>query len=199
MKIPSTLIHLLLTSLSAAAVNALRSVPDLYKPQFVGPSPMWYSDTMVEHAGHLIRTFHALSGKELVPLKLLDDDPAEAAKALFFLPDRVVVSHGTQEGPEGPVLNYGNSAALKRWSASWEQLTSMPSKYTAEPMEQSARQAFLDTVTKNDIVENYSGVRVTTEGKRFLLINGSVWNVKPKEFDGLRIGQAATFNAWEDL
>ena len=160
---------------------------------------MWYCEIMVEHAGHLIRTFNALSGTELVSLKLLERDPVEAAKTLFFLPDRIVVSHGIQVNPEGPVLNYGNSVALKRWSASWEQLTSMPSKYTAEPAEQSARQEFMDTVTRDGIVENYSGVRISVEGKRFMLKDGCVWNIRPDCFDNMLIGQAATFSKWEDL
>jgi MEKHLA domain len=152
--------------LSLPIVNSLA---ELYKPIYCGPSPIWYSDIMVTHASHLLRTyFEVTGGKELVPMKVLEKDPTEAAKLLFFLPKRVVVSHGTQNDDEGPVLNYGNSAALKRWGASWEELTSMPSKYTAEAVEQSAREEFLQKVYANGVVENYSGVRIGLDKSRYL-------------------------------
>ena len=139
----------------------------LYKPNFVGPSPMWYSDSMVDHASNLIKSFfYVTGGKELVPMRILENDPTEAAKLLFFLPDRVVVSHGNQKDLDGPVLNYGNSAALKRWGASWEELTNMPSKYTAETVEQSARAEFMRKVTDDGVVENYSGVRIALDKSR---------------------------------
>jgi MEKHLA domain len=147
-----------------ATVNSLTT---LYQPTYTGPSPLWYTDEMVKHASHLMRSyFEVTGGQELVPMKILEKDPTEAAKLLFFLPDRVVVSHGTQSVPDGPVLNYGNSAALKRWGASWEELTSMPSKYTAETVEQSARAEFMRKVLADGVVENYSGVRIALNKSR---------------------------------
>ena len=180
------------------ATLAFQPVPALYQPNFVGPSPIWYDPLMVAHASVLIRSHHQATGKELVPLKLLQEDPVTAAKELFFLPDRIVVSHGTQSSGEGPVLNYGNSAALKRWAASWEQLTAMASKYTAEPVEQSERQAFLQQVLDQGFVDNYVGVRIALDKTRFRMLDGCVWNVRVPEFDGL-VGQAATFSRWDDL
>jgi hypothetical protein len=153
---------------------------------------------MVAHAGYLIRSYNLVTGKDLVSMKLLEKDPTAAAKELFFLPDRVVVSHGTQVTPDGPVLNYGNSVALKRWGASWEQLTNMASKYTAEPVEQSERQAFLSKVLADGYVENYVGVRISLDKSRFRMLDGTVWNVALPEFPGL-LGQAATFSQWDDL
>jgi len=182
----------------AAALAAFQPVPAFYQPTHTGPSPIWHDPLMVTHAGILIRSHHLATGKELVPLKLLDADPAAAAKELFFLPDRVVVSHGTQNDGEGPVLNYGNSAALQRWAASWEQLTAMPSKYTAEPVEQSERQAFLQQVLDKGFVDNYVGIRIALDKTRFCMLDGCVWNVRVPEFEGL-IGQAATFSRWDDL
>ena len=79
------------------------------------------------------------------------------------------MSHGTQNDAEGPVLNYGNAAALKRWGASWEELTSMPSKYTAETIEQSAREAFLQKVHADGVVENFSAVRIGLDKSRYLV------------------------------
>ena len=153
----------------------VNSLAELYNTLYSGPSPLWYSDIMVTHASHLLRTYYDVTGgKELVPMKILEKDPTEAAKLLFFLPNRVVVSHGTQCDSEGPVLNYGNSAALKRWVASWEELTSMPSKYTAETVEQTAREEFLRKVFSDGVVENFSGVRIGLDKSRYTAIQKTI-------------------------
>jgi hypothetical protein len=140
----------------------------LYHPTFSGPSPLWYSDSMVSHASHLIKSYYQVTGgEELVPIRLVKENPVEASRLLFFLEDRIVVSHGTQSSGDGPILNYGNCAALKRWAASWEELTSMPSKYTAEPINQNTRDEFMKTVTRDGIVQNYSGVRISLDKSRY--------------------------------
>ena len=100
-------------------------------------------------------------------MKILENDPTEAAKLLFFHPDKVVVSHGTQNGPEGPVFNYANSAAMKRWGASWEEFTTMHSKYSAEAVEQSERAEFLRRVLADGVVDDYSGIRVALDKRRY--------------------------------
>ena len=61
------------------------------------------------------------------------------------------------DGEKGPVLNYGNAAALKLWAASWEQLTSMPSSETAEPQERATRAAFMNQIKEKGFADNYSG------------------------------------------
>lgn len=163
----------------------------LYSKDWTGPSPEWYSQEMQEHAIHLLKSYKSLSGKDLVPAELVESDPEEAMRSLFLLHDRVVVSHGTQaDAPNGPILNYGNTAALARWGASWEQLTTMPSRFTAEPMERSARDAFLARVNEFGIVSDYSGVRISVDGTRFTIRDADVWNIV---VDGQLLGQAATF------
>ena len=184
------LLSLLALGLVAAA-SSHSVLSGLYSKQFYGPSPEWYSPGMLSHAVYLMKSFKNLSGKDLIAPSLIDNDPEEAARALFMLPDRVVVSHGTQtEAANGPILNYGNAAALGRWGASWEQLTSMPSRFTAEPMERAARDAFMARVTEFGIVSDYTGVRIALDGTRFNIQNADVWNVI---IDGKLLGQAATF------
>lgn len=61
------------------------------------------------------------------------------------------------DGERGPVLNYGNMAALKLWAASWEQLTSMPSSETAEPQERAVRAAFMNMIKEKGFADNYTG------------------------------------------
>lgn len=108
----------------------------------------------------------------------------------------VVLSHGVQNKPEGPILNYGNALALQKWRASWEELTTMPSKYTAESMDQAQREIFMNAVLRDGIVQNYSGVRIGLDKSRFRIKNTTVWNIV---FEGDFLGQAATFPSWEDL
>ena len=170
---------------------------NLYSPIFVGPSPDWFSPEMLAHAAALIESFHSKTGRELVRKTLLQSDPQEAARKLFMLTDTVVVSHGTQSAlPHGPILNYGNTAALGLWGATWEQLTTMPSKFTAEPMERDARAEFMRKVTENGLVDDYAGVRIALDGSRFRIIGASVWNV---QVGGRYLGQAACFSKWTDL
>ena len=180
--------------LSSSAADFSSST--LYSPTFTGPSPSWDHPVMVSHACRLIASYHRLTGSSLVPLSHLSD-PYLAARTLYHLPSRVVVSHGVQSSP---VLNYGNGLALDRWRSSWGQLTSMPSRLTAEPDEREGRERFLAAVLKNGLVKDYVGVRIDREKGRFKMLDGAVWNVQmPDEFQGERIGQAATFSKWIDL
>ena len=99
----------------------------------------------------------------------------------------VVVSHGVQADP---VLNYGNRAALRQWETDWTSLTSMPSRLTAEPMEQLAREQFLRSVASAGFTDDYRGTRISTRGRRFP-VHATVWNVVDR--DGRLCGQAAAF------
>lgn len=156
----------LLHSFIITTVNSITG-RTLYQPTFSGPSPLWYSGSMVDHASHLINSYYQVTGgEELVPIRLVTENPVEASRQLFFLENRIVVSHGTQSNGDGPILNYGNCAALKRWAASWEELTSMPSKYTAEPINQDVRAEFMKKVTRDGMVQNYSGVRISLDKSR---------------------------------
>ena len=163
----------------------------LYDPTFIGPSPIWFSPEMLNHGRLLLQSYTALTGKELVSSALLKSDPDEAAKSLFLMYDRVVLSHGTQkEMKDGPILNYGNTAALRRWGASWEQLTTMPSRYTAEALERAERDKFMMQVTANGVVDDYAGVRIALDGTKFRIERATVWNIV---VDNIYYGQAATF------
>lgn len=178
--------------LCGSSCAALRS---LYSSDFKGPSPLWYEPEMVEHAMTLLRTFRTFTGRPLVELELESLSHEDAARALFFA-DHVVLSHGTQADENGPILNYGNNAGLKLWGATWEELTTMPSKRTAGPEDQQARDATMDTVARCGFVERYSGVRVALDGSKFRIEDVTIWNVFE---DGRRIGQAATFPRWTPL
>ena len=176
----------------------LVSLKKLYRSDFTGPSPAWLSQEMIEHTSHLCQSYYEqTAGSELLPGIMDIQDPEQRCRMLFLDMERVVVSHGTQIDGEGPILNYGNMCALKLWGASWEELTQMPSRRTAEPANQQTRDAFMKQVTENGIARGYEGVRIAINGKkRFKMMDASVWNIV---IDGEFIGQAATFKDFEFL
>ena len=95
------------------------------------------------------------------------------------------------------ILNYGNQKGLDLWEMTWEILTKTPGRDTAEPMHREERQKFLDVVQKNGFIENYSGIRISSTGKRFEIEKAVVWNLV--DIDGKFAGQAAMFNHWKNL
>ena len=112
------------------------------------------------------------------------------ARALFDSPI-VVVSHGTEADP---ILNYGNQTALDLWELSWQQLLTMPSRLTAEPVNRAEREWMLEQARGRGFIDTYRGVRISGTGRRFLVENALIWNVLDACYEP--IGQAATFSQW---
>jgi hypothetical protein len=135
----------------------------------------------------LLDSFRRWIGRDLLPRT---GSPEEQAQALFAAPF-VVVSHGTEADP---ILNYGNQQALDLWDLSWAQLTSTPSRLTAEPMNRDERARMLAMAEKQGYYSGYRGIRISSTGKRFLVEDATVWNVVDGQ--GIRVGQAATFARW---
>jgi hypothetical protein len=156
----------------------------------IRPEPDERNDFLAEHASLLIRSYRRWTGGDLV-------DPAlsalEQARALWQAPF-VVASHGTEPDP---VLNYGNRAALTLWQAGWAEFTAMPSRLTAEPPARGERARLLARVSERGFMDDYSGVRITTGGRRFRIRRATVWNVV--DAHGAPRGQAVTFREWEYL
>ncbi len=142
---------------------------------------------MVTWSQLLLDSFRRWTGRDLLPRI---DSPEERAHALFAAPF-VVVSHGTAADP---ILNYGNQQALDLWELSWAQLTSTPSRLTAEPMNRDERARMLAVAEKQGYYSGYRGIRISSTGKRFLVEDATVWNVVDGQ--GIRVGQAATFARW---
>lgn len=106
----------------------------------------------------------------------------------------VVLAHGTQDPP---VLFYGNQAALRLWEMSFDAFTSMPSLKTAEADVRDVRAKLLADVERDGFTDHYTGVRISASGKRFEIVDAFVWNIL--DDDGVRLGQAATFDRWRML
>ncbi len=147
----------------------------------------WSYPSVIVWSRLLLESFHRWTGRDLFTRT---GSPDEQAQALFAAPF-VVVSHGTEFDP---VLNYGNQAALDVWETTWEQLTKMPSRLTAEPMNREERARMLAVAEARGYFSGYRGVRISSTGKRFMVEDATVWNVVDGQ--GIRVGQAATFARW---
>ena len=146
------------------------------------------SDIVVTHTLRLAGSFRKWTGRDLLPGNF---SPAELAERIFNAPF-VVVSHGTQADP---ILNYGNRAALTLWEISWEEFTRTPSRLTAEAPNREERARLLEAVTRQGFSDNYSGIRISKNGRRFEISRATVWNLVSETGEGC--GQAATFSEWK--
>lgn len=128
-------------------------------------------------------------------LRLVDADPAseEAVQELMNAPF-AVVSHDTLDDP---VFNYANHAALKLFGMSSEEMMGLPSRFSAEPVTRQERETLLDRVTRHGYVDDYSGIRISKDGLRFIIRNAVVWNVIDENFGYM--GQAALIRDWSPV
>ncbi|HEY2988549.1 MAG TPA: MEKHLA domain-containing protein [Candidatus Binatia bacterium] len=142
-----------------------------------------------EHAARLISSYAHWTGKDLVPAGSI----VARARRLFHAP-YAALSHDTEPDP---ILNYANQSALALFELTWEELIRLPSRRTAEPVEQAERERLLATVAERGYIDNYRGVRVTRTGRRFMIERATVWNLLDE--DGGYYGQAAMFSDWKYL
>jgi len=136
------------------------------------------------HIACIAESYRRLSGR---PLVSPEDDPVEA---LWSAP-LAIVAHGTDPDP---VFFFGNRSALALFDMDFSAFTRLPSRLSAEPLLRDERASLLERVTRNGIIEDYGGVRISATGKRFRISNAAVWNVT--DGSGTPVGQAAAFAEW---
>ena len=154
--------------------------------------PSWENDFQSDHARLLKSSFARLLSRELLPVAATVT-PQVFAQKLFQSPT-VVLSHGLQKDP---IFNYANQAALDLFEMDWDCLTQLPSRKSAEPMNRQQRARLLAEVSNQGFIDDYSGIRISSSGRRFLISKAIVWNVVD---DGGQLqGQAATFSDWKYL
>ena len=149
---------------------------------------IWQRETVIQHSLCLARSHRHFTGRELLAGA---EDKRDLARQLYNAPF-VLVSHGTEADP---VLNYGNATAQSLWEMTWEELTRTPSRFTAEAPNREERARLLAAVTANGFIDDYSGVRISKTGRRFLIRQATVWNLITEV--GEPCGQAAMFSEWE--
>ena len=144
----------------------------------------WQQEAIINHSQRLMYSFQHWTGHSLLDVR---GTPKEIAEALFEAPF-VLVSHGIESDP---IFNYGNRKALQLWEFSWSEFTKMPSRQSAEEVVQEERDRLLaEAATKG--FSNFSGVRITSTGKRFQIQDGILWNLLNEQ--NQPCGQAAVYS-----
>lgn len=139
----------------------------------------------------LILDSHArLLQRDLLPRSA---SPIETAKGLYDAPF-VVLAHDT--APD-PVFLYANRQAQRLFEMTWAEMVALPSRHSAEPLAREDRQRLLDRVSRQGYIDDYTGVRISRAGKRFLIAKATVWNLLDPA--GQVIGQAAAFDHWTPI
>lgn len=132
----------------------------------------------------IVGSYARLTGRALLDSEVGASDLREA---LWQAP-RAIVAHGTETDP---VFFYGNQRALELFEMSFEQFARLPSRLSAEPLAQAAREKLLAEVSRRGYIEDYSGMRVASSGRRFMITGATVWNLLDEA--GIYHGQAAVF------
>ncbi|MDD2767538.1 MAG: MEKHLA domain-containing protein [Methylococcus sp.] len=154
------------------------------------PRPSEDNGFLAPHIAVLRRSFRHFTGRDLVPARMADP---EAARYLFRAP-LALLSHDC--APD-PVFSYANETAMGLFGMSWEEITALPSRLSAEAVNREAREALLAKVNAQGYIDDYSGVRISRQGHRFRIENAVVWNLLDEL--GAPCGQAAVFEHWQWL
>ncbi|HIE97928.1 MAG: MEKHLA domain-containing protein [Fuerstiella sp.] len=158
-------------------------------PPAVDSDSPWQGEKWQQHTLLLLNSYEKWVGRSLI-----SRDTAEADARKLFLSPVVIVAHGPEEDP---LLNYGNQAALELWEMSLSELLGTPSRKTAESVHRSERAELLRRTKKFGFIDDYSGIRISSSGRRFRIKKATVWNVV--NVDDTYVGQAAAFSDWKQL
>ena len=71
---------------------------------------------------------------------------------------------------------------------SLEEVIGKPTTMTAPESEQKERNRLLNQVNSHGFIDNYKGIRVTSDGELFQIEDATIWNVIDKKSH--KIGQA---------
>ena len=154
------------------------------------PAPDESNNFLSNHANLLITSYRHWTGRNLIEPH---HTAREQAQLLYEAPF-VVASHGNEHDP---IFNYANRTALALFESGWAEFTAMPSRLSAEPVAREERARLLGRVNRDGFIDDYSGVRISSTGRRFRIRLATVWNVF--DANGEPRGQAVMFHNWEYL
>jgi PAS domain S-box-containing protein len=139
----------------------------------------------------LADSYARLLGRPLLPQAM---PAAEAAEWLYESAPFAVLAHNTDPDP---VFIYGNKAAQRRFGYSWDEITRLPSRLSAEAPNREERQQFLERVQRLGYEAGYKGVRITKTGERFMIEEATLWQLL--DADGKLHGQAVVIPRTSDI
>ncbi len=141
-------------------------------------------DNAGERIALIESSFERLTGRPLVV----------GRRELWSAPN-AVVAHDTQDPP---LFFYANAIALNLFRMDASRFLGLPSYKSAEAGgEREERARMFTKLEADDIVSGYSGIRIAADGTRFRIEDAIIWNLVDE--DGVRHGQAATFDKWTPL
>lgn len=120
----------------------------------------------------LDNSYKTFFGESLVPADITES--AAAAHWLYEDAPFAVLAHNTDADP---TFVYGNLAAQRRFGYTWEELTSLRSRYSAELPNREERQQLLDRVARDGYAQDYRGIRITKTGERFMIEDATLWQL----------------------
>ncbi|MGE5259437.1 MAG: MEKHLA domain-containing protein [Actinomycetota bacterium] len=135
----------------------------------------------------LTGSYQRLVGTTLVP-------EGAGAEWLYEQAPFAVLAHDASEDPK---FIYANKCAQACFEYDVDEITTLPSRLSADLADRAERQVLLDAVAQHGFMSGYRGVRVAKSGRRFLIEDGVVWELIDAE--GLRHGQAAAFSSWRNV
>ncbi|MAC46095.1 MEKHLA domain-containing protein [Oceanospirillum beijerinckii] len=139
------------------------------------------------HGQLLCYSFQKLLGRPLLNDHDLSESDPELIQKLYNAPF-ALLSHGLEADP---IFNFGNQRALELFEFSWLGFIQLPSRHSAEPINREERAALLKKVTDQGYIDDYSGIRISSTGQRFIIEQAIVWNIIDEL--GQFHGQAAMF------
>jgi PAS domain-containing protein len=130
----------------------------------------------------ICENYQFLSGKPILTKR-----SASFAQDIYQAPF-ALLAHTAERDPR---FVYANEYALSTFCYTWRELIGKPSRLSAEAPDRQERQRLLNEVSEKGIVHDYSGIRITSDGVRFVISEATVWNVVDERAGTL--GQAAMF------
>ena len=125
----------------------------------------WLSSDKQELAGLLLHAHQRAFSRPLIAAA----QPGHSKRLIcqhLFACGFPVLAHGTEQDPK---LSYANAAALQLWVSHWDELIGMPSRLTAPDSERAERSSALGQAKHLDAVQNYRGIRINRNGRRFMI------------------------------
>jgi len=138
----------------------------------------------------LASSYSRLVGAPLVPF---EHDNQYAARWLYEEAPFCVLAHNTDRDP---IFIYGNKAAQACFEYTWDELTSLRSRLSAEEPNREERQCLLDAVKRHGFATDYRGLRIAKSGRRFWIENVTVWQLIDR--CGFLHGQGAVYRQWRN-
>jgi len=149
--------------------------------------PNFDNKTYINHGQLLCSSYQHWTHKQLITNNL---DPKKIIFELYTAPF-AIVSHGTEEDP---IFNFGNKKALDLFELDWEHFIQLSSCKSVETTNLKQREELMQRVSNDGHMVDYSGVRISSTGKRFNIEGATIWNIIDR--NGKYHGQAAMFKNW---